>query len=876
MTGGSITEIIGAGIVANGLYFQAVTGAALTSATNNVTNLAASVTSGGLSYVDADSFTVGTVTTATRSFSGAFNGVKTQGSTATDHDLSLTALTGSINLAKNVDAISAGSIRGNVGLSATAGTVSEPEPPTAGGIVIADGLIVRAGTVDLEQNNTVNTVAAAGVGASGLAVFDNQALTVGSVTVAAPGLTSDTLSSVTTSGDTALKAAGAISVNGGIDVGASNLSLASTAKITEQSTVTIDGAGLMVQAVGDTALNSTTNDFATLATSVTNGGFVYHDANGFSVATVTVSSPSLGGTLSGVTTTGPSAADHDIALIGENGRASAAANSITLTTGNDVNANGADVLLRTVAGANPGGDIMEPEPAGSFTGGAVLARNLILESAGTIDLEQLNLVTQLGATATGGMAFRNNGALSLGGIAGTSDISVAAPSGTAPTVTDTLNTVTAGGDIGIEAVSGGITLLNDVAGANIRLAAVDATDTATGAITQTAGSVTAGGGAGGLMVIGIGDSALNDAANDVGSLAASITSGGFSYHDANGFSVGTVTVTPPSLIGTLSGVTTTGTAAHDIALIAENGGATAAANTIALTAGNDVNANAANVLLKTVAGANPGGNIVEPEPAGTFTGGRVLANNLIVRSAGSIDLEQLNLVSQLGVDAVGGTAFRNNGALSLGGIAGASDISVSAPSAITDTLNTVTAGGDIGIEAVSGGITLLNDVTAPNIRLAAVDTTGLTTGAVTQVAGSIVANGGAGGLIVVAEGDSVLNDATNDVGSLAASVASGGFTYQDANGFSVGTVTVTPPSLGGDVKQRDHHRRDRARHRADRREWRRDRRREHHRADRRQRCERQCGERPAEDRGRSESGRQYRRAGTGGNLHRRPRPWRTT
>ena len=245
-----------------------------------------------------------------------------------------------------------------------------------------------------------------------------------------------------------------------------------------------------------------------------------------------------------------------------------------------------------------------------------MANNLIVRSAGSIDLEQLNLVSQLGVDAVGGTAFRNNGALSLGGIAGASDISVSAPSA----ITDTLNTVTAGGDIGIEAVSGGITLLNDVTAPNIRLAAVDTTGLTTGAVTQVAGSIVANGGAGGLIVVAEGDSVLNDATNDVGSLAASVASGGFTYHDANGFSVGTVTVTPPSLGGTLSSVTTTGATAHDIALIAENGGATAAANTIALTAGNDVNANAANVLLKTVAGANPGGNIVEPEPAGTFTG----------------------------------------------------------------------------------------------------------------------------------------------------------------------------------------------------------------------------------------------------------------
>jgi filamentous hemagglutinin family protein len=793
VTGGGIAEATGAGVVANSAYFQAVTGAALTSATNNVNNLAASVTGGGFSYVDADSFTVGTVTTATRSFTGSFTGVTTSGTAPTDHDIGLVATTGSIGLASNVDALGTGTVKGNVLLSALAGTVS-------GGIVKSAGLIVRAATIDLEQNNLVDTLSVNGTGTAGVAFNDAQALTIGSVTVAAPGLASDTLASSAAAGDTALKAAGAIAINAGIDAGAANLSLVSTAAITEQSTAKIDGAGLLVQAVGDTVLNSATNDFATLAASITGGGLVYHDANGFSVGTVTVASPSLGGTLSSVTTTGASAADHDIALIGENGGTTAAANTITLTTGNDVNANGADVLLRTVAGASPGGNIVEPEPAGTFTGGRVLANNLIVESAGTIDLEQLNLVTQFGANAVGGMAFRNSGALSLGGIAGTSDVSVSAPSGTTATVTETLNSITAGGDIGIEVVSGGITLLNNITGANIRLAAVDTTGAATGAVTQTAGSVIAGAGAGGLIVIGTGASALNDATNDVGSLAASIANGGFTYRDANGFSVATVTVAPPSLGGTLSGVTTTGTGTHDIALIAENGGTTALANTITLTAGNDVNANGANVLLETVSGANLGGNIVEPDPTGTpltFTGGRVLANDLIVRSAGTIDLAQLNLVSQIGANAVGGAAFRNNGALTLGGTAGTFNISVSAPAAISDTLDTITAGGDIGIEAVSGGIVLRTSVTAPNIRLAAVDTTGAATGVVNELGGKVTAGAGTGGLIVIGSGAARLTTTTNDVGSLAASSTNGGFSYADANGFSVATVTVAPPSLGG-------------------------------------------------------------------------------
>jgi filamentous hemagglutinin family protein len=767
-TGAGITQTSGS-ILSNGLLVSAATNTALASTTNDITTLATSVTAGGLTYVDANSFAVGSITVTPPSLGGSLSGVTTAGASAVDHDIALVATTGSLSLLNSVDAQGAGAVKGNVLLSALAGTVSEPEPPTGGGIVKANGLIVRAVTIDLEQNSLVNVLSANGSGGAGIAFNDSQSLSVDSVTVSAPGFAVDTLAGVSGAGDTALKVAGSLTLNTNVTVGANNLLLQATGAV-RQTGGAITASGLIVTGSGDSVLNGATNDTAILAASITGGGFVYRDANGFTAGSVTVAPPSLGASLSQVTTTGASAADHDIALIAGNGGGSIAANTLTLSK--DVNANGADVLLVTQTGGNPGGDIVEAHPTGSplaFTGGRILGNDLIVRSAGLIDLEQLNLVNQLGAGAAGGIAFRNNGALSLGGVTGTSDVSVSAPSGTTATITDTLNTVTAGSDLGIEAVSGGITLLNNVSASNIRLAGVDATGAATGAINQTAGAITTTG----LIVIGSGNSALNSGTNDAATLAASITSGGFTYRDANDLAVGAVTVTPPSLGGSLSAVITTGSSVgnHDIAL-------TSVAGSISLF--NNVDSQGSgparsNVLLSAIAGT-----VSEPEPP--TAGGIVKADGLIVQAV-KIDLEQNNLINSLAATETGaaGIAFNDAQGLKI------DTVTVAAPGVGPTTLSSTTAAGDVALDAV-GGLTLNIDVNVGGHNLLL-----LTTGPVSQTGGAITS----GGLAAQATASSDLTSVTNNISTLAASVTGGGLTYRDANDFAVGTVAVTPPSLAG-------------------------------------------------------------------------------
>ena len=842
-TGGSIT--------AGGLAVQAMASSDLTSATNNISTLAASITGGGLTYRDADGFAVSTVAVAPPSLGGTLAGVTTAGSGTADHDIALVSVAGSINLAANVDTLGSGSVKGNVELSAVAGTVSEPEPPAAGGIIKAAGLIVRAVTVDLERNNLVDTLSVNGTGALGVAFNDSQALTVGSVTVAAPVIGTDTLPNTTVAGDTGLIITGSLTLASSINAETHNLLLQSTAGV-NQTGGSITAGGLMVTAAANSTLASTGNDIASLAANITGGGFSYSDANGFSVDTVTVTPPSLGGTLSNVTTSGPGAGDHDIGLIALSGSIDlvknidalgtgsvrgnvlllatagtvsestgivkangliARAGTINLGQGNLVNilaANGTAaagitfndsqaLLIDSVTVAAPGiagdtlinvmgagdavvksagaltlnadinvgahnlllatttGNIVEPEPGsvGNPAHGVIVASGLALSSAGTIDLEQANLVTTLGAAASGGIAFNDGLALTVG---------------TVQTAAPTLNQqvtglgVSATGDAALKTASA-LTIA-----ANVNVAANNLLLQSTGSgITQTSGSIIANN----LLVLAATNSSLAGAANNVVGLAAAVTAGGFTYGDANDFTVGSVTVAPPSLGASLTGVTTAGAGAtdHDVALISGAGSISLVNNVDA----QGVGSTKGNILLSALAGT-----VSEPEPQNP--GGIIKASGLIIRAA-KIDLEQNNLVDTLSINATGAAGVAFNDSLSLT----VNTATVAAPGITPNTLASSTAAGDTAIKT-AGSLTLATDLNAGTHNLLLQSASN-----VTQTGGAITA----GGLMVVAAANSMLASAGNDVAALAANVTGGGFSYVDANSFAVTSVTVASPSLGG-------------------------------------------------------------------------------
>jgi hypothetical protein len=323
-TGAGVTQT-GGSVTAAGLIVSAAGASFLAGTTNDVTTMAANVTNGGFTYRDANSFAVAPVTVASPSLGMSLSGVTTQGAGS---DIALIATTGSITLTNAVNGTG-----NNILLSAVGGAVTE----TAGGSVDPTGLIVRAATVDMAQGNLVDTLTIASTGSAGVAFNDNSALSVGTVTVAAPGIAADTLSGVTAAGDTALKSAAALALSGNINVGANNLLLQSGATVTQGASQSVIAGGLSIDAATGATLTSVTNDVATLTANVPGGILAYVDANGFTVGQVTVKPPELGLSSTGI------AAQGNVMLLG-GGTATA------VTIGSSIASSNGNVIVGNMLG----------------------------------------------------------------------------------------------------------------------------------------------------------------------------------------------------------------------------------------------------------------------------------------------------------------------------------------------------------------------------------------------------------------------------------------------------------------------------------------------------------------------------------------------
>ena len=166
ISGGTITQGGGNTITETNLSVNAVNAVTLTQA-NAVTTFSGTVSTAGqaLQFTDANGFTVGTV-----------DGIV--GVTTNNANAALIANAGNIIIDNN---ITVGT--GNVGIQATAGTISQ----NAGDVITAAGLTVRSqGAITLNEANDVDTLAGNISGAGNAFQFtDSDGLTIG--TMAAVG-----------------------------------------------------------------------------------------------------------------------------------------------------------------------------------------------------------------------------------------------------------------------------------------------------------------------------------------------------------------------------------------------------------------------------------------------------------------------------------------------------------------------------------------------------------------------------------------------------------------------------------------------------------------------------------------------------------------
>src|SRR5437773_2541128 len=138
-----------------------------------------------------------------------------------------------------------------------------------------------------------------------------------------------------------LKTGGLLTISN--DIAAANSAtvyLTSGAGITEGAAKITTGGALGMSAAGTIAVNSTTNDVATLAASTSSGTLTYQDANALTVGTVAAAGNFTGAT--GVSTTG-----GNVTL------SSGAAGTGDLTLSQNVSTSGGNAIL-TALGATSG------------------------------------------------------------------------------------------------------------------------------------------------------------------------------------------------------------------------------------------------------------------------------------------------------------------------------------------------------------------------------------------------------------------------------------------------------------------------------------------------------------------------------------------
>ena len=575
--GGTVTQTAAGTITAANLGVRAGgdIGLCVSGAANTITGTFAADTSGGpagssVMFLDADGFTVGTITA-----SGCFT-TDAVGVTTNNGDADLVSTAGPIVLTQAVNA-GTGTVRINSG-----GAVTE----TAGGAgaITAANLAVRAaGAINLGVFASPNAVtgnfaATSSSAAAPIQFLDNHSFTVGTVTgdACAAGATGV----VSTNGDIDLVAFAPLTLDQAVNAGTATVRLNAGESLTQ----TIGGAGAIIAANLAIRANGTV-DLCEVANSVSGlfaaqdtgaGAVMFLDTAGFTVGIV-------GGDAFAAGAVGVFTANGDIDLVSTSG---------PIVLSQAVNAGTASVRI------NSGAAVTQM----SGGAGAITAANLAVLANGTVDLcEVANTVTGNFAAqdtvAGAGVMFKDTAGFTVGTVAG--DACAAGATGV----------VANNGDIDLVSTAGAVTLAQAV---NAGTGTVRINSGA--AVTQTiggAGAITAAN----LAVLANGTVDLCEVANAVtGTFAAQDTGAGAGvmFKDTAGITVGTV-AGDACAAGATGVVTNNG----DIDLVSPAG-------PIILLA--DVNAGTGTVRLNSGAGVSETGGAITAANLAVLANGTVALN----------------------------------------------------------------------------------------------------------------------------------------------------------------------------------------------------------------------------------------------------------
>ena len=592
--------------------------------------------------------------------------------TAGDVNLDSTGLT--IN---NAIAASTGNVRfvqSGAVTQAAAGTITAAALSTASSV----------GSVVLEANNAVGTVADSGSGASGALSFNDNttALIVGSVAAAATAVDPSVLFGVVSGATTNnsgihLKSAG-LTINNAIAAGTGNVRFVDASGITQAAAGTITAATLAVSNTSGSAVLESTNTVTGIVGGNTASGGATTLNDGVTALTVT-------------SVAAVSAANDPDGFFG-------ALSGFTSTNG-DVNLKTGGLTINQAVAAGTGSvrfidSSITQAAVGTITAGSLSAVN----SGGSAILESLNSVGTLAGsnTSSGSPLTLNNGAnaLIVGSIAAAA--SAADPRGLFAAVA---GITTSAGDVDLE--SGGLAVNQAISASTANVRFVES-----GSLSEaTAVAITAAG----LSTTNSGGNTVLEGANHVGTQAASNTfsGGGVTLNNgANALIVGTITAAasaadPNGLFGAVTGIMTTG---GDVNL---TGGGLTVNQAIAAGTGN----------VRLIASGN-----VTQATAGTITAAGLAVQN----SGGNSVLESANNVGTRGSSTFsGGASTFNNGANAL--IVGS--VAAAAPAADPNTLFAAVTGittinGDVNLK--SGGLTINQAIAAGTGNVRFVDSGNVT------------------------------------------------------------------------------------------------------------------------------------------------------
>lgn len=679
----------------------------------------------------------------------------------------------------------------DLGASTISGTLS----------VTASGTITDSGNVSVTGNATF----AAGAGAitlgSGGETTNYGSLTfttTGAVTIQEDSQTD--LSGTLTANSLTLTSSAAI-----VDAPGTSLTVTNGASLTGTSIILANNGGDVLSVGGTANFNGGAGDITIAGAGTVNLGNLTFNTTGGAVSVTEDSATVL---------TGTSTADS-LTLVSTGSITDAVGTSIT------VDAGAASLTGTSISLADDGTDVLSVSGTGSFNGGAGA---VTIAAAGTVTFGSLTFNTTGGAVSiteddstllTGSSTGDSLTLVSAAGVTDANGTSVVIDNGTASITGTSISLSDNGGDTlsvtGTASFNGGAGAITIAAAGAVNFTSLTFNTTGGAvSITEDSGTQLTGTSTGDTLTL-VSSGAITDAGSTsvtIDNGAASFTGTSISLADSAGdvlsvsgtatFSggAGAITVAATGTVNFGSLVFNSSASAVSItedSAMTVSGASTAGAG-LTLVSTDDVTLNATvgvTGATSITAGTTTGGIDVNAKLTGSTTILLDAADEITIDAA----IDPTTVTLQADDDITINAAVTATTQISVqAGLDGSGGVSVTA----TGSLVTSAGGSDIDITtgATSGGIALASTVTAVDRLTLTSNAASGSGGGATQTAGTVTA---ANLQVTGTSGAFSLTQATNDFGTVAASLNGGSINITELNSIIVGTVATTGIDTGTSV-----------------------------------------------------------------------------